>query len=62
MDDKDTLGIPFWWQRCGCIRKPSYSTGEQIAMQSEIDDLRKELKRVTEELYYTEDALVSSRC
>lgn len=44
MTDKfsySTEYVQTWWESMGCIRNPGYSTGEQCAMQNEIDQLRK---------------------
>ena len=49
--------IKTWWERMGCIRKPNYDTGAQIAMQNEIDELREVLRIAEAKLEYANDMI-----
>jgi len=57
MSNQYDLGIPNWWKELGCVRKPSYACGEQVAMQDEIDKLRKELELAYSKLKFANDMI-----
>jgi RNase H-fold protein (predicted Holliday junction resolvase) len=40
----EDLEIEFWWQRIGCVRNPGAHSGEEVARDNEIHELRKALQ------------------
>lgn len=51
--------IEFWWQRIGCVRNPGAHSGEEVARDNEIFDLRKALQEALDASKLDEDELAT---